>query len=253
MTATERLTPETAGQPQADRPKGARQIVSFAFFRLDPTWRRLPTDLRADQARAFRDVAEAPPEGLVTRAYSTMGLRGDVDFLLWQVAPTLEALRDYASALAATDLGAYLTSPHRYLAITRRSMYIDSHRHEGQDGRRERVTPAGAPYLFVYPFVKTHAWYQLPFPERQRMMDEHIKVGHEFPSIKINTTYSFGLDDQEFVVAFEASDPGEFVDLVMKLRSAEQRPYTERDTPIFSCVAGSIADVLSGVTGVRLD
>ena len=35
------------------------------------------------------------------------------------------------------------------------------------------------------------------------MMDEHITIGHKYPSVKLNTTYSFGLDDQEFVVAFE--------------------------------------------------
>ena len=68
-------------------------------------------------------------------------------------------------------------------------------------------------------------------------MDEHIALGHKYPSVKLNTTYSFGLDDQEFVVAFETDEPRDFVDLVPALRETEASLYTLRDTPIFSCVA----------------
>ena len=92
------------------------------------------------------------------------------------------------------------------------------------------------PYLFVYPFVKTHEWYQLPMQERQRMMEEHFEVGHKYPEVKVHTSYSFGLDDQEFVLGFETDNPGRFLDLVMELRHAEQRPYTQVDTPIFTCL-----------------
>jgi chlorite dismutase len=96
----------------------------------------------------------------------------------------------------------------------------------------------------VYPFVKTRAWYALPREQRQEIMNVHIAVGHRFPSVKLNTTYSYGLDDQEFVLAFESDYPGDFLDLVMTLRETESSSYTERDTPIFTCVAGSPADVL---------
>src|SRR5204862_4499802 len=115
---------------------------------------------------------------------------------------------------------------------------------DSSDESRLEVRPAHSKYLFVYPFVKTRAWYRLPPQERQRIMREHIAIGREYPTVDINTSYSFGLDDQEFVVAFESDSPADFLDLVMKLREAEQRPYTERDTPIFSCIAKEIADVL---------
>ena len=55
-------------------------------------------------------------------------------------------------------------------------------------------------------------------------MNQHIGVGRKYPSIKLNTTYSFGLDDQEFVVSFEGDDPGDFLDLVMELRESETSP-----------------------------
>jgi chlorite dismutase len=179
-----------------------------------------------------------------------VGLRSDVDFLLWQASERPEGLQQFAAALRATGLFAHLEVAYQYLAMTRRSIYVDRHVHAGQDGRRTRVQPTGAPYLFVYPFVKTRAWYALSREERQRMMNEHIATGHRFPGIKINTTYSFGIDDQEFVVAFEAESPAEFVDLVMELRSSAASAYTLRDTPAFTAVAQPLDRALKLALGL---
>ena len=79
------------------------------------------------------------------------------------------------------------------------------------------------------------------------MMREHIEVGHEYHEIKINTTYSYGLDDQEFVVAFEGDNPGQFLALVRDLRTSEASSYTERDTPMFTCQRMETAALLSHV------
>ena len=104
-------------------------------------------------------------------------------------------------------------------------------------------------YLFVYPFLKTREWYLLDAARRQEMMDVHIKVGHAFPSVKLNTTYSFGLDDQEFVVAFETNEPGDFLDLVMELRKTEGSIFTLRDTPIFTCIRHTLPECLDLLDG----
>jgi chlorite dismutase len=98
--------------------------------------------------------------------------------------------------------------------------------------------------------VKQRRWYGLPPEERGRIMKSHIEVGRRYPEITINTAYSFGLDDQEFVVSFEADDPGQFLDLVQELRGSESSSYTLRDTPIFTCVAMSVAKALDALDGV---
>jgi chlorite dismutase len=121
---------------------------------------------------------------------------------------------------------------------------VDKHTHPGQEGRRATIVPGEYRYLFVYPFLKTRDWFLLPIEQRQEMMDVHIKVGHQFPSVKLNTTYSFGLDDQEFVVAFESDKPADFVDLVMALRETEGSRFTLRDTPIITCIRKPIHDTL---------
>ncbi len=127
--------------------------------------------------------------------------------------------------------------------MTRRSVYVS-----GEEARhRQELHPADSKYFFVYPFVKTRDWYQLPLEERQRMMDQHIAIGRKYPSVKLNTTYSFGLDDQEFVVSFETDEPADFLDLVMELRSTEASKYTERETPIFTCIRSTPEQMLDAL------
>ncbi len=224
-----------------------RQVVRYAFYKLDPAWRRLSAERQASTKIEFGEALERYHGRLLLRPYGLVGLRGDCDFLLWQVAEDLDALVELQTALNRTDLGAYLSTPYSYLAMTRRSIY--QFPADPQHDQRLVMRPSAAKYLFVYPFVKTRAWYSLPKPERQRMMDEHVRVGRKFPTIRLNTTYSYGLDDQEFVVAFEGDNPAEFLDLVMELRESEASSYTLRDTPTLTCVQMSLWDMLDTLGG----
>jgi chlorite dismutase len=97
---------------------------------------------------------------------------------------------------------------------------------------------------------KKRVWYRLPYERRKAMMVEHFAIGHRYPQVKINTAYSFGLDDQEFVVAFECDEPSAFLDLVMELRESQASRYTERETPIFTCVRMAPADALHLALGL---
>src|SRR2546421_6781792 len=226
-----------------------RQVVRFAFYKLDSAWRRLPAERQASAKLEFGETIESFAGRLLLRPYGLVGIRGDCDFLLWQVAEDLDALVELQTALTRTDLGAYLSIPYSYLAMTRRSIYEFPAPSEPGHEQRLVIQPSAAKYLFVYPFIKTRGWYALPKPERQRMMDEHVRVGRQYPTIRLNTTYSYGLDDQEFIVAFEGDNPGEFLDLVMELRESEASSYTLRDTPTLTCVQMSLWDMLDTLGG----
>jgi chlorite dismutase len=228
-----------------------RQFVRFAFHHVRPEWR-----LRSDEERqADRDELTALIEetaaidGAVLRTYSLAGTRGDADMMIWLVSDDLDVLHTFARRLNATRMGAYLETPYHYFSMTKRSMYVDKHDHPGAEGRSSRlvIVPGGRKYLFVYPFVKTRAWYRLSQEERQRQMSEHIGMGHKYPTVKINTTYSFGLDDQEFVVAFETDHVGDFLDLVQEMRESEASTHTVRDTPSFSCIRCEPAEMLAAL------
>ncbi|MDR4492987.1 MAG: chlorite dismutase family protein [Nitrospirales bacterium] len=226
-----------------------RQFVNFSYYKVDPQWRRLPKAEREAGKQEFIRAAEEFNGKVITVPYTTTGIRGDCDFMLWRISYELEMFQEMSSKLLSTGLGNYLTTPYSYLSMTKRSVYVDHHVHEGQDSRRLKITPGRAKYIFVYPFEKTREWYLLTKAARQGMMDEHIAIGHKYPSVKLNTTYSFGLDDQEFVVAFETDSPSDFLDLVMDLRETEGSRYTKRDIPIFTCIMKSLKEVVETLGG----
>ncbi|MBI4484192.1 MAG: chlorite dismutase family protein [Acidobacteria bacterium] len=224
-----------------------RQYVNFTFFKVDPSWRRLPEEEKARGRLELVNVVERFRDDLLLYTYSLLGLRSDADFMIWRIGDRLETFQDMSAQIFRTGLGKYLVNTYSYLAATKRSIYVIRHQHPGSEGSRLQVVPGEAKYLFVYPFVKSRDWYLLAKDVRQRIMDEHIAVGHRYPTVKINTTYSFGLDDQEFVVAFESDKPHDFLDLVMELRETESSKYTVRDTPVFTCVMKKIDEILESL------
>jgi chlorite dismutase len=219
-----------------------RTFAKFTFFKTDPAWQRRDAEQRAQDKREFRAACEDFALERSLRAYSTVGTRGDTDLLLLAQSPTVEDIHSFHVVLAQSGLARWSTIPHSYLAMTKRSPYSEAE-------ARTEICVSERKYLFVYPFWKKREWYRLPADERQRIMSEHIEVGRRYPEITINTAYSFGLDDQEFVVSFEADEPGEFLDLVQELRSSESSAYTLRDTPIFTCVAMSLPRALDALDG----
>jgi chlorite dismutase len=225
-------------------PEPTPQVVKFTFFQAEPAWRRLDPGARMEAREEFAAVLAKARDTVVVRPYSTVGTRGDADLLLWCLADRVEDVQDLHGALHGTVLGAHLRTTHSFLSLTRRSAYLKGHEHPGGHGQEMRLAPGGSPYLIVYPFWKTHAWYQLSFEERRTMMGEHFRIGHKYPRIRVHTTYSFGLDDPEFVLAFECDDLGEFLRMVEELRGAKQRPYTLRDTPILTGVRRSLPEAL---------
>jgi chlorite dismutase len=230
--------PTSAAQPQPASPAPAvqRQFVSFGFYSLDPVFRRLPQGEREQAREEFNALFAKAHTGLICLTYSTLALKAETDFLLWRISLSADDFQSHSQAMNRTRLGAYLTQPYSFLSMTKRSMYIDKLDPYHTAESRTHLMPGKRKYLFVYPFVKTRDWYLMPLEKRQEIMDVHIRVGNEFPSVKLNTTYSFGLDDQEFVVAFETEEPKDFLDLVMKLRETNSSKYTLRDTPIFTCI-----------------
>ena len=239
---------EAEQQASTDGKPVQRQYVSFTFYKLDPAFRRLPKAEREQGMKEFIDVLEEYDNSsdMILLCYSMVGLRGDVDIMIWRICHSMEEFQKMTTRLLQTGLGAYLNTPYSYLSMTKRSMYMDFINPEHEEDRTH-IIPGKAKYLFIYPFVKTREWYLLTQFTRQGIMDEHIYIGNKYPTVKLNTTYSFGIDDYEFVVAFESDSPDDFLDLVQELRETEGSRYVKEDTPIFTCVAMSIEDTVKSL------
>src|ERR671938_344393 len=213
-------------------------FLNFSFFRVDPKWRWLNEIGREEAAKEFANLVEVANTKIKVRTYSTLGLREDADLMLWMISNSLEKTQVMTSKLYSTVLGKYLTPSYVFLSATRPSIYSS------------KVTPGfmtheqPMKYCIVYPFVKSREWYLLPLEERKKMMDEHIKIGRTFPQVRLNTTYSFGIDDQDHMLAFETADLMAFQELIMQLRETQVSRYVIRDTPMIVCVYKGVEDII---------
>jgi chlorite dismutase len=207
---------------------------------LDPAWRRLPYEQRCDDARelTFADRAAAE-QGVSSVTYSSVGLEPGVDLLLWRAGPSIEALERAAGRILSSGLGQWLEVRHAFLSRLGPSQYVTKASEQEQglfSGDRAR-------YLVVYPFTKSTDWYLLSREARQGVMNEHMRVGRDYPQVRQALGYSFGLDDQDFLVAYETDDLVAFGELVRALRATESRRSTVRDTPILLGVHRSLDDI----------
>ncbi|HEX2882990.1 MAG TPA: chlorite dismutase family protein, partial [Candidatus Limnocylindria bacterium] len=203
------------------------RVVHAWLLRLDPAWRRLAAAERRADIEAFCAAAGRTEQRVMQHAYSTIGLRAEGDLLLWRMTERIEDIEETAADLRAAGIGRWLTPTLNMIGLTRPSQYVRRPTTQEQSlftGERSR-------YLVVYPFVKTVDWYLAPAEERQAAMRDHMRIGHAYPQVRQLLAYSFGLDDQEFIVAYETDDLVAFQDLVRDLRETEARRSTLRDTP----------------------
>lgn len=218
-----------------------RAMLQILALRLDPAWRRLASADREAEAEEFRGAVAQSARLITTLPYTSVGIRADMDLLFVRVAASLEELEETASSMLRAGLGRWLTTAHSFVGLIRASRYVK------KPGAQEQALISGerGRYLIVYPFTKTHDWYKLSREARQGMMNEHIRVGHDFPQIRQLLAYSTGLDDQEFIVAYETDDLAGFQDLVTALRETEARRFTLRDQPILTATHRPLGEAIA--------
>ncbi len=209
---------------------------------LDPAWRRRTDEERHDDGRRLTEgLALGEHDGVRTITYSSIGLERDVDLLLWRMAPSVDALESSAATILRSGLGRWLTVSHSLIGRIGPSQYV----RKATDQEQSLFSGDRSRYLIVYPFTKSTDWYLLSKEARQGVMNEHMRIGHDYPTIRQALAYSFGLDSQDFVVAYETDDLVAFGDLVRALRSTESRRSTVSDTPILLGIHHTVGEILA--------
>jgi chlorite dismutase len=219
----------------------ASQFVQYLFLKVDPQWRRLDATMRASGRAEFANAVSAAAPGITTHAYSTLGLKAGAELMLWWKSGDAVRVQDTLAALLGTGLGRYCEIAHSLWGLTRPSIYTK--RRTAQEQAVDETTRLR--YLVVYPFTKTIEWYLMSRDARQGMMNEHMRIGHDFDDVRQVLLYTTGLDDQEFIVAYETDHLERHQDLVIALRATEARRYTLRDTPIFTAVHRPLGEALA--------
>ncbi len=225
----------------SNQQKPSPTFLNFSFFKVDPKWRWLNEIGKEEAAKEFASLIEVANTKMKVRTYSTVGLREDADLMIWMISDSVEKTQILTSKIYSTVFGKYVTPSYVFLSAARPSVYSS------------KITPGfmtdeqPLKYVIVYPFVKSRDWYLLPFEERKKMMEEHIVVGRRFPQVRLNTTASFGLDDQDFMLAFESTDLMVFQELIMALRETQVSKYVVRDTPMIVCVNKPIDEIIKSL------
>ena len=218
-----------------------KTINHFMFLKFNDAFWAAPAGKRSS---FFEELSqELAAEGASSNFYQISPLKAEMDFMVWNAA-RLENEHDEFDFFER--LARVLNSRRRHLApvsslwgYTRPSVYARAPSPQEMDPFASQRQP----YLVLYPFVKTIQWYLLGKDTRQGMMNEHIRVGHQYPEIKQLLLYSFGVQDQEFIVIYEMAALYRFSELVNELRASDVRVYTERDTPVYSAVWRSPQDM----------
>ena len=215
-------------------------FFNFSFFKVDPKWRWMADLAKEESAKEVDNIIKN--SGIMFRSYSNLGLRDDADFLFWFVAKTVEEIQVVIEKLYKTVFGKYIIPSITYLSCTRPSIYSkESKAHGFVTGNEPKK------HVIVYPFTKTREWYLLPREKRQEIMDEHIAISRKYPQVVLNTTYSFGIHDEDFLLAFEVDDIRDFQDLIMDLREAQVSTYVKNDIPMIVCVKKDIIPLITSM------
>ncbi len=200
-------------------------------------------DLDADDAaqeieNLFKELTDVV---LVRGVYSTVGLRADADLMLWLVAPSPDALQDAVVRFRRTALGSASRLVWSFTGVVRPAEFTSDHAPAFVKGEPPKR------FLSVYPFVRTPEWYLLAPEERAALLREHGEIGREFPDVLANTTSAFGINDWEWILAFEADRLDRIVDCIRRLRAAEARRYTKVEIPFVSGIRKDVRDAVRDV------
>jgi chlorite dismutase len=213
---------------------------NFSFFKVDPKWRWMADLAKEESAKEVENIIKN--SGIMYRTYSNLGLRDDADFMFWFAAKTVNEIQIVIEKLYKTVFGKYIIPSRTYLSCTRPSLYVQEQKAQGfvtgTDPKK---------HVIVYPFTKTREWYLLPKEKRQEIMDEHIEVSKKYPQVILNTTYSFGIHDEDFMLAFEVDDIRDFQDLIMDLRETQVSSYVKNDIPMIVCVKKDIIPLITSM------
>ena len=223
-------------------PAATPQFTAFWLYARRDDWRESTHQNWDSVVGEFSGVL-SETDVTVRGVYSTMGLRPDVDLIIWVHAEKLDQLQKLAAQIDQTEIGRALYRADGYIGTAGMSQYDPTHGPAFVKGLAPRR------YLSVYPFTKTPEWYLIDYKERRNMMVEHGRLADPWPNLQTNTVESFGIQDQEFIVALEDDSPKDLVDMVKKLRDAEVRVYTSLDTPIYLGELMSTEEALETIKG----
>lgn len=192
-----------------------------------------------DAAQEIENLFKGWEQVSVRGVYSTVGFRADTDLMLWFVGPSPDAMQEAVAAFGRTSAGRELEISWTFMGVVKPAEFTADHAPAFVKGEAPRR------YLCAYPFVRTPEWYLLPPDDRASLLREHGLIGREFPEVLANTTSAFGINDWEWILAFEADELDRIVDCIRRLREAEARRFTKVEIPFVTGIRKGVREALA--------
>jgi chlorite dismutase len=196
----------------------------WAVFRRDPAHTSTP-----DIATLASAVTAVEGRGVTVRGfYDVSSLRADADIMVWLHGGAPETLQWALRELRRSAMLSTLLPTWNAMGVHRPAEFSADHKPSFMRGKEPEA------WVTVYPFVRSYEWYILPDDERRAMLGEHGRKGSEYRQVLANTVASFALGDYEWILALEAPELVDLVDLMRHLRQTEARRHVREELPFFT-------------------
>ncbi len=226
--------------PDAARLRELNDTIRYTMWSVFRVAEPLPTDREPLAAEARQLLSELDAKDVTVRGtYDLSGMRADADLMVWWHAPSVDALQDAYARLRRTALGRHLAPVWSAAGLHRPAEFNRSHVPAFLAGEEPRA------YICVYPFVRSYEWYLLPASERREMLAEHGRMGRDYPDVRANTVASFGLNDYEWILAFEADELHRIVDLIRHLRGSTARRHVREEVPFYTGRRRDVGEIVA--------
>ena len=188
-------------------------------------------------------IAAVEAAGVTIRGfYDVSSVRADADLMIWLHGTNPEKLQWALRELRRSELLVTLLPTWNAMGVHRDAEFTSNHLPAFMRGKEP------AEWLTVYPFVRSYEWYLLPEEERRAMLGNHGRKGSEYPQVLANTVASFALGDYEWILALEAPELVDLVDLMRHLRQTDARRHVREEVPFYTgrrITIEEIAEVLA--------
>lgn len=183
-------------------------------------------------------VAKLAESGVTLRgAYDVSAMREDADVMIWLHGSRPEELQAAVRTIRRTAMFEDTDIVWSAMGVHRPAEFAKDHVPSFARG----VDPST--WVCVYPFVRSYEWYLLPAAERGKMLRDHGLLGRDFPQVLSNTVSSFALGDWEWILALEAPELVDLVDLMRHLRATDARNHVREEVPFYTGRRISVAEI----------
>jgi chlorite dismutase len=230
------MSHSSANQPTSPEPTGTLGYTLWSVLKSDPA--RAAGTGGLDTAIAAVEAAGVTIRGF----YDVSSIRADSDLMIWMHGDDPQTLQWALRELRRSGQLSTLLPVWNAMGVHRDAEFTSNHLPAFMRGKEPES------WLTVYPFVRSYEWYLLPEEERRAMLGDHGRKGSQYPQVLANTVASFALGDYEWILALEAPELVDLVDLMRHLRNTEARRHVREEVPFYTgrrITIEEIAEVLS--------